>query len=86
LNAWPNLLITLLGLFGWFYIAVRLNRTFMEFVWPRQDAIFCHRLRALMGVKREVGWSEREAKAIRRSYLAILVGAFMACVIAAARS
>jgi hypothetical protein len=86
LNAWPNLVITLLGLLGWFYIAVRLDRTFMEFVWPRQDAIFCQRLRDLLGAKQAIGWSEGETKAVRRGYLAIMVVVFLACVVAASKS
>src|SRR5262245_27689749 len=37
LNGWPNLLITLGALAGWVYIAVRLDRTWFEFVWLKFD-------------------------------------------------
>jgi hypothetical protein len=86
LNGWPNILITLLALAGWVYIAIRLDRTWFEFVWPRLDPEFCRLLRRRLRVKREPGLTPFEAKAMRRTYLAVTVAAVLACVVAAARS
>jgi hypothetical protein len=86
LNAWPNLVVTLLGIVGWFYLAVRLDRSWIEFVSPRLDARFCRRLRERLGVTGPVGFTNLEAAVIRRSYLVVTIGAFLACVVAAAGS
>jgi hypothetical protein len=86
LDGWPNLLVGLLAAAGWFYIAVRLHRTFFEFVAPRVDAIFCGVLQRRLGGYAGEHWSGTEAKVIRRSYLAVAVGALLACVVAGARA
>jgi hypothetical protein len=83
LNSWPNLLVTGIAEVGWVYIAVRLNRTWFEFIWPRMDATICRVLRKLFGGQPVETWSIREARVIRTSYLAGTVAAFFACVVAA---
>jgi hypothetical protein len=86
LNAWPNLLVTVIALVGWIYIAVRLNRTWFEFVWPRFDAEVCRMLRKWFGGRTTEWWTPKEETVIRRSYLAVTVGALLACVVAASRT
>jgi hypothetical protein len=86
INSWPNIVITLVAIAGFVYIAVRLGRTFFEFVLPKRDAEFCRSLRARLGVTGELGWSPREANLVRGSYVLILVVALLACVIAASTS
>src|SRR5262249_27043465 len=49
LNAWPNSLITVAALIGWVYIALRLDRTWFEFIWPRFDQEVCRMLRKWFG-------------------------------------
>jgi hypothetical protein len=86
LNAWPNFLVTLLFFAGWVYIAVRLDRTWFEFLWLRLDQEFCRTLRKWFGGEAVEHWSGTEARIIRRSYLLLAVGAFFACVLAAVNS
>jgi hypothetical protein len=86
LNAWPNLVVTLLGVLTFLYIAVRLNRTWLEFLWARMDPWCCQALRNVLHIPCTVGWSRAEADWARRSYLAITVGALLACVVAAGTS
>jgi hypothetical protein len=86
LNAWPNTLITAAAIAGWVYIGVRLDRTWFEFVSLRFDAEVCRMLRKWFGGKPTGAWSPREARLIRRSYLAVTVVAFMACVVAASQT
>jgi hypothetical protein len=86
LDYWPNTLVTVLGLVGWFYIAIRLNRTWFEFVWPRMDEEICRVLRKYLGGTESKEWSPREALVIRRSFLAVSVGALFACVLAASQA
>ncbi|MBI1915444.1 MAG: metal-dependent hydrolase [Planctomycetes bacterium] len=86
LDSWPNLLVTLGGFAGWLYIAVRLNRTWFEFVSLRMDAEFCRVLQKWFGTRATATWSDREGKLIRKSYLIVTIAALFACVIAAAHS
>jgi hypothetical protein len=86
LNAWPNTLATLAGIVGWVYIAVRLDRTWFEFVWRRFDAEVCRMLRKWFGGRATEHWTPTEARVIRRTYLAAAVAALLACVVAAARA
>ncbi len=86
LNAWPNLLVTLIALAGCVYIAVRLNRTWVEFVWPRLDGEICKMLRKWFGGRATEFWSDAEARLIRRTYLLATTAAFLACLLAAARA
>jgi hypothetical protein len=87
LNAWPNTLVFLLALAGWVYIAVRLDRTFFEFLWPRMDQELCRTLRKwCRGGPPEPEWSPREARLIRTSFAAITSLALLACVVAASGS
>jgi len=86
LNGWQNLAVTALGLVGWFYIALRLDRTWFEFLWPRGDALFCQTLRRWLGVEAAApAWSPVEAVMIRRSYLMVTIAALFTCVVTAAR-
>ncbi len=87
LNAWPNVLLTLLFFAGWIWIAVRLNRTWFEFVSLRLDQELCRTLRRwLRGGQPEEHWSGIEARAVRQSYLVLVVGAVFACVLAGVNS
>jgi hypothetical protein len=86
LNAWPNLLVTLAGLAGWVYIAVRLDRTWFEFVWPRFDREICRMLRRWFGGLPAEQWSPTEGAVIRRSYVALTVVTLFACVLAASQA
>ena len=86
LNAWPNLLLTLLFFAGWVYIGVRLDRTWFEFIWPRMDLEVCRVLRKYCGGTASEAWSPTEARVIRRSYVAVCVAALLACVLAAANA
>src|SRR5438477_3851452 len=86
LDSWPNFLVTVIGEAGWLYIAVRLDRTFFEFVWPRMDKAVCRTLRKLFKGHAVEEWSPPERRIVRHSYLAISVAAFFACVLAAARA
>jgi inner membrane protein len=82
LNGWPNLLITLITGIGFLYVAVRLDRTWFEFVWPRMDRMFCCTLRTWLGGQPAEQWSETEAKTIRRSFLVVMIMALLACAVA----
>jgi hypothetical protein len=82
LNAWPNLAVTLIGLAGWVYIGVRLDRTWFEFVSLRFDQELCRTLRKWFGGRPVAAWSATEARLIRRGYLLVTVAALLACVIA----
>jgi hypothetical protein len=86
LNSWPNLLTTLVFFAGWLYIAVRLNRTWFEFISLRLDRGFCATLRKWFGAQPSETWSPREGWIIRRVYLLGVVAAFFACVVAAVSS
>jgi hypothetical protein len=86
LNAWPNTLVTLAGIVGWVYIAVRLDRTWFEFVWRRFDAEVCRMLRKWFGGRATGQWTPTEARVIRRTYLAAAVAALLVCAVAAARA
>lgn len=86
LNAWPNTLITVLGLVGWIYIAVRLDRTWFEFVSLRFDTEMYQMLRRWFGGQATPQWTQREARIIRSSYLAVAIVALLACVTAGARA
>ena len=90
LNAWPNLLITFLALIGWVYIAVRLNRTWFEFIWPAFDREVCKMLRKWFGSQGPDEWSESwspgEGKVILKSYLVLCSFTVLACVVAASRT
>jgi inner membrane protein len=86
LNAWPNLLVGVLAAIGWLYIAVRLNRTWFEFLWPRLDLEICRVLRKYLGGQPVEQWSPREGKLIRRSFLIVSTLALFACVVAGAQS
>jgi hypothetical protein len=82
LDGWPNLVVTLVTFIGFLYIAVRLDRTWFEFVWLRMDQVFCRTLRKWLGGQPVVQWSEREAKFIRRSFLVVTIIALLACAVA----
>lgn len=86
LNAWPNLVVTSLGVIVYLYVALRLNRTWFEFFWPSVDPDLCELLRTRLRIRCRVGWSSFEEKWARRSYLAITVSVFLACVVAAGKS
>ncbi len=83
LNAWPNTLITVLGLAGWIYIGVRLGRTWFEFVSLRFDAEVCKMLRKWFGGQPAPCWSPWEGRIILRTYLIVTIGAVLACAVAA---
>lgn len=85
LDGWPNVLILGLGLVSWVYLAVRLDRTWFEFVWPRMDRELCKTLRKWFGGEPEA-WSRTEAAVIWRSYVAVAVTVFFACAVAASRA
>ncbi len=84
LNAWPNVVITVAGFIGWVYIAVRLDRTWFEFIWLRFDKEICRCLRKWFGGQAAENWSETEARLIQQSYLFIATAAFLGCIVAAA--
>jgi hypothetical protein len=86
LDSWVNTLVTLIGEAGWIFIAVRLNRTFFEFIWPRMDAEICRVLRKFFGGHAVDSWSTREARIIRTSYLIGTVAALLACAVAASKA
>ena len=86
LDSWPNFLITAIGEVGLVYIAVRLDRTWFEFVWPRLDRVICGALRKLFRGHAVNQWPPTEGRVIRRSYLVIVVAAFLACIVAASRA
>jgi hypothetical protein len=86
LNAWPNLLVTLIAFAGWIYIAIRLDRTWFEFIWPRLDLEIGRTLRKYLGGTAKQQWTSAEALLIRRSYLAVCVVALFACALAAAQA
>lgn len=86
LDSWPNLLITCCALVGWVYIAVRLDRTWFEFISVRFDREVCRTLRKWFGGQGTGAWSETEARLIRRSYLVITTAAFLLCVVAAVKA
>lgn len=86
LNAWPNTVITLLGIAGWIYIAVRLDRTWFEFASLRFDREMCRMLRRWFGGQASSEWSAREAGLIRGSYLVVAVATLLACVVAGSRA
>lgn len=84
LDSWRNTLVTVLGAAWWVYIAVRLDRTWFEFVSLRFDAEVCKMLRKWFGGRRSEAWSPAEGRAILRVYLVVTIGAVFACVVAAA--
>jgi hypothetical protein len=86
LNAWPNLLIGVLAAIGWLYIAVRLDRTWFEFVSLRLDREICRVLRKYLGGQRAEQWSPREGRLIRRSFLTVSTLTLFGCVVAAAQT
>jgi inner membrane protein len=86
LNAWPNTLVTVVALAGWVYVAVRLDRTWFEFVWPWFDREVCRTLRKWFGGQPSEGWSQVEGRVIRRTYLLGTVAVLLACVVAASRT
>jgi len=84
LNGWQNLLVLLAAATGWVYIAVRLDRTWFEFVWPRMDRELCQTLRKWFGGQPEERWSEREERWVKRSFIAVTTLALLACATAGA--
>lgn len=86
LNAWPNFLITGCGLVGWVYIAVRLDRTWFEFISLRLDKDVCRTLRKWFGGQVTEVWSDIEASLIHRTYLLTATAVFLGCVIAVAKA
>ncbi len=86
LDAWPNLLVAAIAEIGWIFIAVRLDRTWFEFVWPRMDKVICRVLRKIFRVQPVEEWSEPERRIIRGSFLVITIAAFFACIVAASRA
>jgi hypothetical protein len=86
LRAWPNLLIVVIAGLGWLYIAVRLDRTWFEFIWPAMDRELCRTLRRWFGGQPVAEWSEREGRFIRRSFVLITTVAVLACVVAASQA
>jgi hypothetical protein len=86
LSGWPNTVLTLIMFAGWIYIAIRLDRTWFEFVWPRMDVEVCQVLRKYQGGKASGVWTEAETRRIRRSYVAVCVAALLACAVAGSRA
>jgi hypothetical protein len=86
LNGWPNLLVTLLGFIGWIYIAVKLDRTWCEFIWVRMDQELCAMFRRWFGGQAAEEWPEPEGALIRRSFVAVTCVSLMACVVAGAQA
>jgi hypothetical protein len=84
LNAWPNLVVTGCAFVGWVYIAVRLDRTWLEFVWPRFDTEICRMLRKWVGGQATDDWSDKEGRLIRWTYLLVTTAVLLGCVVAAA--
>src|SRR5207253_10893243 len=82
INSWPNIVLSLLAFAGWVYIAIRLNRTWFEFIWPRGDRELCATLRKWFGGTSSGEWSAREAAVIRRGLIGICVVVVFACVLA----
>jgi inner membrane protein len=85
LNAWPNILVALLGAASWVYIAVRLDRTWFEFVSLRLDKELCRTLRNVLGGQPVKTWTETEGRLVRRSFVALATVALLACAVAASR-
>lgn len=86
LNAWPNLAVTLLGLVGLVYIAVRLDRTPLEFVWTAWDHRLCGFLRRYTGGQHQPEWGPTESIWIRRTFVFGAELVFLACVVAASQA
>jgi hypothetical protein len=86
LDSWPNTLVTVIGIAGWVYVAVRLDRKWFEFVWLRFDQEVCKVLRKWFGGRPTEQWTAAEARVIRHSYLAMSVTALLACAVAASRA
>lgn len=86
LNGWQNWVVTIMMLIGWVYIAIRLDRTFFEFVWPRMDRELCATLRRWFGGQSAGTWSEKEARVIRSSFVAATSFTFLACLVAASQA
>ncbi|MFO0810965.1 MAG: metal-dependent hydrolase [Gemmataceae bacterium] len=86
LNSWQNTLTTLAGIAGWIYIAVRLDRTWFEFVSLNFDREVCRMLRRWFGGTTTDQWSPGEAVLIRSTYLGVASLTFFACVAAASQT
>jgi hypothetical protein len=82
LDAWPNTLTTVMFLIGAVYIAVRLDRTWFEFVSLRFDHELCKMLRKWFGGQVSNDWSPREGTFIRGSFVLLVTLAMLSCVIA----
>ena len=82
LSSWQNLVCTLAGLAAWVYVAVRLDRTWFEAVWPAMDKELCRVLRGWFGGRPSPEWTPREARWIRRALLAGCVAVFWASLLA----
>ena len=82
LNGWQNTLTTVIFLIGWIYIAIRLNRTWFEFIWLRFDNELCKMLRKWFGGQVTTDWSPREAKWIRGSFIVMVALTMAACIVA----
>lgn len=76
-----NAIVTILGLVNWVFIAVRLDRTWFEFVAPRFDLQFCGTLRKWFGGTIEKEWSEREGRLLRQGLALVCVLVIWACVL-----
>jgi hypothetical protein len=86
LDGWPNLLVTALAAAGWFYVAIRLDRTWFEFLSGRLDRYLCRSIRSVFGGEAVAEWSEREGRLIRRSFALLATLALLACAVAGARA
>jgi hypothetical protein len=86
LNAWPSVVVLVVFAIGWVYIAVRLNRTWFEFIWPRMDEELCKTLRKWFGGQPVETWSDIEGTWIRRSFVALTSLTLLACVVVASRT
>jgi inner membrane protein len=86
LNGWQNLIFSLMGLVGFVYIAVRLDRTWFEFVWPRMDRVFCGLLQRWFSTRPVEQWTAGESKWVRRVFLTVTIAALLACVVAGAQT
>lgn len=82
LDSWRNTLATLIGIVGWVYIAIRLDRTWFEFIWRRFDIELCKMLRKWFGGTVTADWSAREGKVIRFSFAVGVLLVLSACVVA----
>jgi hypothetical protein len=80
------MLVGIMGAIGWLYIAVRLNRTFFEFISVKMDREICRILRQFLGGQPVEQWSPREGRFIRQSFLVVSTLALFACVVAATRA